>query len=72
MSTGKRGSRGDVCEIPDDGACAPDDQGLHVREAVAAARVHDDLVSVLDERLRRKSSEAVGRTGDEDARHRVA
>jgi hypothetical protein len=60
-----------VCEITDNGGHTPIDEVLQGREAAAVSRVHDDFVSVLEERLRRLSSEAVSRAGDEDARHRA-
>ena len=44
---------------------------LRVRRARVVARMQDDLVALIGEKLADHQAEAVGRTGDEDARHAV-
>ena len=53
--------------VPDDGRSAPVQEVADGREPVAVASVDDDLVPVVEQRLRGRSSETVCGTGDEDA-----
>ena len=56
-----------VGQVPDDGRSAPVQEVAHGREPVPVAGVDDDLVALLEQRLRGRPSEAVGGAGDEDA-----
>jgi hypothetical protein len=57
----------DVGQVPDDGRRAPVEQGTHGREPVVVADVDDDLVALLEQRLRCRAAETVRGAGDEDA-----
>jgi N-methylhydantoinase A/oxoprolinase/acetone carboxylase beta subunit len=59
----------EVGEVPDDGRSAPVQEVADGREPVAVASVDDDLVPVVEQRLRGRSSETVCGAGDEDACH---
>jgi hypothetical protein len=59
-----------VCEVADDDVGAALDEVADDFEPVVVANMDDDLMSVGEERLRRRASEAVGRAGDEDAPQR--
>src|SRR5918993_3930595 len=59
----------EVGEVPDDGRSAPVQEVADGREPVAVASMDDDLVPVVEQRLRGRSSETVCGAGDEDACH---
>jgi hypothetical protein len=50
-------------------AAPPVDQVRDRTEPGRAARVHDDLVAIVEQALRSGPPEAVGGTGDQDASH---
>ena len=56
-----------VGQVPDDGRSAPVQEVAHGREPVPVAGVDDDLVPLLEQRLRGRPSETVCGAGDEDA-----
>ena len=60
-----------VGQISDDGRSAPFHEVPHGREPVAVASMDDDLVPVVEQRLRSRPSETVCGPGDEDACHRM-
>jgi hypothetical protein len=57
----------EVGQVPDDGRSTPVQEVGDGREPVAVARVDDDLVPVVEQRLGSRPSETVRRAGDEDA-----
>ena len=59
----------EVGQVPDDGRGAAVQEVVHGREAIRVASVDDDLVALVEERLRGRPSEAVRGAGDEDACH---
>jgi hypothetical protein len=56
-----------VGQVPDNGRSAPVQELAHGREPVPVAGVDDDLVPLLEQRLRGRPSETVCGAGDEDA-----
>jgi hypothetical protein len=56
-----------VGEVPDDGHGAAVQEVAHGREPVPVASVDDDLVPLLEQRLRGRPSQTVCGAGDEDA-----
>ena len=63
--------RGDAREVADDDGFGLGQGLLGVRGAGVVARMQDDLVPLIGEKLADHQAETVGRTGDEDARHAV-
>ena len=61
-----------VGQVPDDRFRAAVQQVAHGGEAIGVAGVDDDLVSVLEQRLRSRPPEAVGGAGDEDTCHETS
>ena len=64
--------RGDGAELADRHRFRLGRGFLCVRGAGIVARVQDDLMSLVGEKLPDHQAKAIGRTGDEDARHAVA
>jgi hypothetical protein len=58
-----------VGQVADDDPGAAVQQVVHGREPIPVASVDDDLVPLVEERLRGRPSEAVRGAGDEDACH---
>ena len=67
--TCERARLADVGEVADDAVGAAVEEVAQGLEPVAAASVDDDVVSLLEQRLRGHSAETIGGAGDEDARH---
>ena len=63
--------RGDARKVADDDRFGLGQGLFGVRGAGVVARMQDDLVPLIGEKLADHQSETVGRTGDEDARHGV-
>ena len=62
---------GDGAELADHDRFGLGQGFLCVRRAGVVARVQDDLMSLIGEKLPDHEAKAIGRTGDEDARHAV-
>ena len=59
----------DVGQVADDGCGAPVDEVADRFKSSAVASVDDDLVPLVEQRLRGRPSEAVCGAGDEDTRY---
>ena len=61
----------EVGQVPDDGRSASVQEVADGCEPVAVASVDDDLVPLVEQRLRGRPSETVRGAGDEDACHQI-
>ena len=62
---------GDAREVADDDSFGLGQGPFGVRGAGVVARMQDDLVALIGEKLAGHEAETIGRTGNEDARHDV-